>query len=392
MINNLNDSKYLLRDGVLYKSCPSCSRHSNQDVYYPCPRCFGYRHDNERRPFIQSLCYNCRGSKGYNGLSDWYAFEQDDDIIMSSIRVLPTSKEVFPRLKDIKEFLTIVMPNRGNTYYYKRHNLSVDKNALILFQYNNQIIAYGIYESECSINESDIQFADGYTGYYKFKDNSIKILEEPIISKQFYELFGKQLSQATLDIKMSHLPVLMDLLNENQEETLSEEEKQIDKKVVEEITDFAILGIHEFNKLNNTTNSKDYIRAHKNQMAVGSLREEIVYNFEKEKLTKLGLKDKAKEVKAVSGDSTLGYDILSFNENGDEIHIEVKSKSGNISYLDFYISDNEYEKLNANENHFVYYISNVRSQKPKLFKLNGKMLKQECVKPVLFRVSLDYEE
>lgn len=281
MINNLNDSKYLLRDGVLYKSCPSCSRHSNQDVYYPCPRCFGYRHDNERRPFIQSLCYNCRGSKGYNGLSDWYAFEQDDDIIMSSIRVLPTSKEVFPRLKDIKEFLTIVMPNRGNTYYYKRHNLSVDKNALILFQYNNQIIAYGIYESECSINESDIQFADGYTGYYKFKDNSIKILEEPIISKQFYELFGKQLSQATLDIKMSHLPVLMDLLNENQEETLSEEEKQIDKKVVEEITDFAILGIHEFNKLNNTTNSKDYIRAHKNQMAVGSLGEEIVYNFEK---------------------------------------------------------------------------------------------------------------
>lgn len=392
MINNLNDSKYLLRDGVLYKSCPSCSRHSNQDVYYPCPRCFGYRHDNERRPFIQSLCYNCRGSKGYNGLSDWYAFEQDDDIIMSSIRVLPTSKEVFPRLKDIKEFLTIVMPNRGNTYYYKRHNLSVDKNALILFQYNNQIIAYGIYESECSINESDIQFADGYTGYYKFKDNSIKILEEPIISKQFYELFGKQLSQATLDIKMSHLPVLMDLLNENQEETLSEEEKQIDKKVVEEITDFAILVIHEFNKLNNTTNSKDYIRAHKNQMAVGSLGEEIVYNFEKEKLTKLGLKDKAKEVKAVSGDSTLGYDILSFNENGDEIHIEVKSKSGNISYLDFYISDNEYEKLNANENHFVYYISNVRSQKPKLFKLNGKMLKQECVKPVLFRVSLDYEE
>ena len=244
MINNLNDSKYLLRDGVLYKSCPSCSRHSNQDVYYPCPRCFGYRHDNERRPFIQSLCYNCRGSKGYNGLSDWYAFEQDDDIIMSSIRVLPTSKEVFPRLKDIKEFLTIVMPNRGNTYYYKRHNLSVDENALILFQYNNQIIAYGIYESECSINESDIQFADGYTGYYKFKDNSIKILEEPIISKQFYELFGKQLSQATLDIKMSHLPVLMDLLNENQEETLSEEEKQIDKKVVEEITDFAILVIH----------------------------------------------------------------------------------------------------------------------------------------------------
>lgn len=104
------------------------------------------------------------------------------------------------------------------------------------------------------------------------------------------------------------------------------------------------------------------------------------------------MKDKAKEVKAVSGDSTLGYDILSFNENGDEIHIEVKSKSGNISYLDFYISDNEYEKLNANENHFVYYISNVRSQKPKLFKLNGKMLKQECVKPVLFRVSLDYEE
>ena len=104
------------------------------------------------------------------------------------------------------------------------------------------------------------------------------------------------------------------------------------------------------------TDKIDYIRAHKNQMAVGSLGEEIVYNFEKEKLTKLGLKDKAKEVKAVSGDSTLGYDILSFNENGDEIHIEVKSKSGNISYLDFYISDNEYEKLNANENHFVYYI------------------------------------
>ena len=126
-------------------------------------------------------------------------------------------------------------------------------------------------------------------------------------------------------------------------------------------------------------------------MAVGKVGEDLVLKYEKDKLCSLGRNDLSEKVKIVSEDSSLGYDIFSYNESGQEIHIEVKSKAGMLKYFDFYISDNEYQKLKDNTNHIIYYISYLRSPTPFLFKLDGSMINDNNIKPVLYRVTLDYE-
>ena len=172
MSENLNKSVFILRNGILYKSCPSCSVANNRYVFYPCPGSFGYRHD-EDRPFIQSLCGKCRGHSNVGELYDGYTFLQEGDLIIPAIRILPMSKEVFPAYSQVKDFLLKEIPKRGNTYYYKSHNLLVEKNILVLFQYDGTIIAHAIFESENKIDSTDKRYCDGYKGYYKFLEKIV---------------------------------------------------------------------------------------------------------------------------------------------------------------------------------------------------------------------------
>lgn len=389
MVENLNKSVFILRKGILYKSCPSCSVANNKFVFYPCPGSFGYRHDGDR-PFIQSLCGKCRGRSNSGELYDGYTFLQNSDLSIPAIRILPMSKEVFSSYSKAKDFLLKIVPERGNTYYYKSHNLLVEKNTLILFQYAGAIIAHAIYESENKIDDTDVHFSDGYKGYYKFLENSIKILFEPIAGQIMSDKFAVRLSQATTQIKLSYFPVLMELFDETQDDIIEEENKNIEEKKIREISNFSITGIHAFNSISHGK-TKDYIKAHKNQMAVGKTGEDLILKYEKEKLCSLGKDDLSEKVKIVSEDPSLGYDILSYNERGQEIHIEVKSKAGMLKYFDFYISDNEYQKLKDNTNHIIYYISYLRSSTPFLFKLDGSMINENNIKPILYRVTLDYE-
>lgn len=325
--------------------------------------------------------------KPYNGFTTF----QPNDILVPAIRILPMSTEVFESEKDAVEFLTETMSNRGNTYYYKKHDLIADPNTMILFQFSGTIIAYGIYESENTIDDSDDQSKYGYIGYYKFLNNSIKTLTFPIDSNTVFECFSKNLSQTTSTIALSYFPVLMELLWDSTDDIIEEKDSNIEDKQIKEITDFCIAGIHHSDKSAFKNTSKDYIRAHKNQMTVGKLGEEWVYKYERKRLFHLGHSEHVEKVTIVSEDATLGYDILSFDNNGNELHIEVKSKAGSLNYLDFYISDNEYQKLKENSNHIIYYISHLRSKSPLLFKITGNMLNKAYIKPVLYKISLDYE-
>lgn len=74
--------------------------------------------------------------------------------------------------------------------------------------------------------------------------------------------------------------------------------------------------------------------------------ESAIYEMEKANLIRLGKKDLAAKVEWVSqDDDSLGYDINSFDKDGNEFHIEVKTNSSS-KYLDFYITANELENLN----------------------------------------------
>lgn len=74
---------------------------------------------------------------------------------------------------------------------------------------------------------------------------------------------------------------------------------------------------------------------------LGELGEKFVLGLEKERLTSLGRPDLARLVKHESEkDDSLGYDIRSFNEDGEEIFIEVKTTNSALESR-FFITDNE---------------------------------------------------
>lgn len=91
------------------------------------------------------------------------------------------------------------------------------------------------------------------------------------------------------------------------------------------------------------------------QKAIGDFGEEIVKNYEVEKLNKLGMSDLCEKVKIISGsDCRAGFDIISFDEQGNEKYIEVKSSTTDES--DFYISLNEINKSKELKNGYCLYL------------------------------------
>lgn len=134
----------------------------------------------------------------------------------------------------------------------------------------------------------------------------------------------------------------------------------------------------------------DYDRINRNKKDVGTRGEDAILQYEKDKLRALGLSKLSQKVCKCDNDA-IGYDINSFDENGNEIHIEVKTNSSNTSYLDFYISDNELQHLKEDNNYYIYYLYNIK-KKPKCHIINKKVLlekEQDFFQPVIYKVSID---
>lgn len=125
------------------------------------------------------------------------------------------------------------------------------------------------------------------------------------------------------------------------------------------------LALTTFEKLNKTetksngSNDKvDYLALSEEKGKIGKKGQTIVLDNERRKLSQIGRPDLTEKVSDVSENTSLGYDIVSFDENGNELFIEVKSSHSKIS--SFYISRNEIEKSKAHGAKYrIYLVSNV---------------------------------
>lgn len=124
---------------------------------------------------------------------------------------------------------------------------------------------------------------------------------------------------------------------------------------------------------------------------IGLQGEEFVFAYEVEKLILLNRNDLAERVYHVSkaeGDGK-GYDITSFNEQGEEIYIEVKTTTGSI-YTQFFLSANELNVLDKTANYSIYRVFdfNVETKKGGILKIEGKkeIEKYFDLKPTNYKV------
>jgi len=109
-----------------------------------------------------------------------------------------------------------------------------------------------------------------------------------------------------------------------------------------------------------TPGTTNYIQNAKENKRIGDLGELFVLQLEREKLRKANKPNLANQVAHHAKDKGdgLGYDILSFNEEGNEMYIEVKATRGNEK-TPFFITRNELERSKQEQdNFFIYRIYN----------------------------------
>ncbi|WP_298208827.1 DUF3883 domain-containing protein [Acidovorax sp.] len=133
---------------------------------------------------------------------------------------------------------------------------------------------------------------------------------------------------------------------------------------------------------------RDYLAIESRNISLGQAGEEFVFRYEQWQLTRMGKSDLADRIEHVSqtkGDG-LGYDILSFDTNGRERFIEVKTTAFGKE-TPFFISKNELHFSREAGADFTLCRLFAFRQTPQLFSLKGA-LDQHCdLAPVTYRAS-----
>ncbi len=133
----------------------------------------------------------------------------------------------------------------------------------------------------------------------------------------------------------------------------------------------------------------NYLERESRNRELGRAGEEIVVRFEHERLWRAGKKALAERIEHVSvsqGDG-LGYDVLSFDETGQERLIEVKTTRFG-SMTPFFVSANEVTVSDQRADvYYLYRLYDFRDD-PRLFVLDGALATNCDLKATQFRASI----
>lgn len=133
----------------------------------------------------------------------------------------------------------------------------------------------------------------------------------------------------------------------------------------------------------------DFAAIDARNLELGSAGEKFVVDVEKRRLRDLGLHKQAKLVRWVARDDGdgLGYDILSYDENAEEIFIEVKTTRAD-SYAPFYLTETErLAAIMKAERYRLYRVFRFGSR-PMIYVLRGPLEAVVRLEPTAYRVSI----
>lgn len=131
---------------------------------------------------------------------------------------------------------------------------------------------------------------------------------------------------------------------------------------------------------------RNYIKDTIVNLKTGFSGEQLVMDYEVKRLNKSGYAERIEHVSLT--DDSLGYDILSFEEDGTYRYIEVKTTKTQItSSGSFYVSANEL-KCAQNKNYWIYYVVDVESDNPKLYLMKNPFENNQVhLKPISYKMS-----
>lgn len=194
------------------------------------------------------------------------------------------------------------------------------------------------------------------------------------------------LQKCLLDFK-SHHEIFRDLSNSEfvrlLYEVIGAPQKNIKSKPINElilkkdleevpISDLDNIGVRLSTNFGNALGKTDYSTRERKNRITGALGEELVFNYEINKLIDAGRKDLANKVNQVSlSQDGRGYDIESYSSTGKAIKIEVKTSQSSLDKSSYFVTRNEYEIGKNIENYWIYIVSELKLKKPKLVKIEN---------------------
>ena len=124
---------------------------------------------------------------------------------------------------------------------------------------------------------------------------------------------------------------------------------------------------------------------------IGDKGELYIMDYEKERLQKINKNELIDKIKHVSlSNDSAGYDILSYNEDGTERFIEVKTTKGPIG-TDFFISPGEMKFSEQNKDkYFIYRVYNydTKAKRGNFYIKKGSVAENFELSPTGFKVSI----
>lgn len=140
----------------------------------------------------------------------------------------------------------------------------------------------------------------------------------------------------------------------------------------------------------------DFESENRKNLKIGSRGEAIVIMAEKDYLRSINRVDLANKVSQISKcDDSAGFDILSFDEQGNEKFIEVKSSKSSPPVANFQLSSNQLDKSKKLNNYFIYIVFEANRIEPKIVKLkNPFTLPENKIKitPTMYRVIINLKQ
>jgi hypothetical protein len=133
---------------------------------------------------------------------------------------------------------------------------------------------------------------------------------------------------------------------------------------------------------------RDYLEREARNRSLGLAGEQFVVQFEHWRLIQLGqprLAERVEHVAQTQGDG-LGFDVLSFESDGKERFIEVKTTTFGRS-TPFYVSSGELARSTACQEQFRLYRLFEFRKSPRLFDLAGSLHAHCSLDPVTYRAS-----
>lgn len=303
-------------------------------------------------------------------------FNEDEDLVtrITTFRqeIKNINQRYFSGKKDYQDpravivYLTLRYPER---YFFYKWGLLKHFIPLINYPYGPKMGSINNvpqYLHMCSILKTYIE-----------KDSElIKMHFNRLTKNEYFDNSLNLLTQDVIFAAVNHLQ-LYPANSENKHFNLTEVKKDI-KSQVEEIK---LIG--KF--INFLENAKELKR-------IGDMGELLVLEFEKQKLKSFNISKSPVHISKTKGDGC-GFDILSFNEKGEEIFIEVKTTTKDKNHP-FYITLHELEKSKLAGHRFILYRLfnlNLENETAQFYIHKGE-LSNFCNNPVLFKVNTKKEE